>query len=638
MTQRLGKYEIVEEIGKGGFATVYRARDPDLDREVALKVLDPVLMRDPSLVERFRREARAAARLRHPGIVTIHEIGQAEGMLFIAMELLPGPSLKAIVEESAPLPLERAVELLRPLAEALDYAHAQGLIHRDVKPSNAILDAGGHPVLTDFGLVKAAEESGSAAVSLTLSQTGMTLGTPAYMAPEQADPKAQTPVDHRADLYSLGVSAYEMLTGRVPFQGNTPLAVAMGHLLEPPPSPRELNPALPEPMAEALLRMLTKKPEGRYGSAEAFVDALAAGAVVPQPAENVVPKASVPVPAAMATRGADRPREPAPSVVGAPAPAARTVSASPRRTVPLWAWGLVGVAMLVVLGIAVVALLGGGNQPTPGSLVVKETVVVTQEVDKEGLVETTSTPGPTDAPTALPTDTPAPAPTATLTPRASDTTGLTNTMVPTTTPPDRPTGMVTPTNSPLPTPVSTTASAPTSTPATIPSATASLKSKPSPTATSTIAVVASPSLLWPPPGESVQDLVTFEWQWDLALASGQYFDIHIRRYPDKSTEYRGVSLPIKTRQITVNLQNLVDDRVHWNTWVGGPIEQGTEVWWSVALVQWNGDTQQTAKPLSESELRRCVFAGTYTGPECDCSNINCKACTKDNPCCSSCCP
>jgi serine/threonine protein kinase len=283
MTQRLGKYEILEEIGRGGFATVYCARDPDLDREVALKVLDPALMRDPSLVERFRREARAAARLRHPGIVTVYEVGQAGNRLYMAMELLPGPSLKEIVEQEAPLPVERAVALLRPLAEALDYAHAQGLVHRDVKPSNAILSPEGRPVLTDLGLVRAAQESGSAALSLTLSQTGMTLGTPAYMAPEQADPKAQAPVDHRADLYSLGVVAYEILTGQVPFQGDTPLAAAVGHLMEAPPPPRELNPALSESAEGALLKMLAKRPDERFQSAGAFVRALASPVAEAEP-------------------------------------------------------------------------------------------------------------------------------------------------------------------------------------------------------------------------------------------------------------------------------------------------------------------------------------------------------------------
>ncbi len=222
MIQQIGKYEIIEELGQGGFATVYRARDPTLGRDVALKVLDPFLMRDPVLVERFRREARAAARLRHPNIVTLYEIGQEEGALFIAMELLPGPSLKEIIAEEAPLPVDRAVALLRPLAEALDYAHAQGTIHRDIKPSNVILDDWGRPRLTDFGLVKAAEESQSVALTMTLSQSGMTLGTPTYMSPEQADPKRAAPVDSRADLYSLAVVAYEMLTGQVPFRGETP--------------------------------------------------------------------------------------------------------------------------------------------------------------------------------------------------------------------------------------------------------------------------------------------------------------------------------------------------------------------------------------------------------------------------------
>jgi len=401
MSQQLGKYELFQEIGSGGFATVYRARDPDLDREVALKILDPVLMRDADLVERFRREARSAANLRHPNIVRIHDICQPEGRLAIVMELLPGPSLKDVIDHEAPLSPERAVEMLRPLAAALDYAHTRGLVHRDVKPSNAITGPEGTLVLTDFGVVKAAEDSGSQALSLTLSRTGMTLGTPAYMAPEQADAKAQAPVDYRADLYSLGVVAYEMLTGQVPFQGETPLAVAIGHLMEEPPSPRELNPALPEGVEAALLTMLAKKPEERFGNAEAFVGALAeAAAPQPRPAGPVAPQepaASAPAPAPMRF---ERPKAAAPPAAKLPTPALPPASARQRRGVPGWVWGLVGlVALLLLLGLGAVWLaLGGGATPEPA--IVHETVVVTQEAG--------SAPQPTNTVMRPPTDTPQP--------------------------------------------------------------------------------------------------------------------------------------------------------------------------------------------------------------------------------------
>jgi formylglycine-generating enzyme required for sulfatase activity/tRNA A-37 threonylcarbamoyl transferase component Bud32 len=334
MTRHIGKYEIVEEIGRGGFATVYRARDRDLDREVAIKVLDPLLMRDPSLVARFRREARAAARLQHPNIVRIYDISQVEGVLAIVMELLPGPSLAEVIEAAVPLYVERAVELLRPLAEALDYAHAQG-----VKPSNVLLDGQGQPMLTDFGLVKAAEESGSSMVSLTLSQTGMTLGTPAYMAPEQADPDAEQAVDHRADLYSLGVIAYEMLAGGVPFEGKTPLAVAMGHVMKQPPPPRALNPALPESCEAVLLKMLAKDAAARFPDAGTFVEALAgAEPASEEPATTSAPAATakpLPLPPTTPAPRAERPR--------------------PSRRLPRWVWVLLvgGVAVAIVLGLVI---------------------------------------------------------------------------------------------------------------------------------------------------------------------------------------------------------------------------------------------------------------------------------------------
>jgi LysM repeat protein len=243
-------------------------------------------------------------------------------------------------------------------------------------------------------------------VSLTLSQTGMTLGTPAYMAPEQADPQARSPVDCRADLYSLAVVAYQMLTGRVPFQGTTPLTVAMGHLLEPPPPPQDLNPDLPEGVAAALVRGLAKKPEDRFERASALVEAIEAGAV-PAPVEEVAPSPAPPplqepkaIPAEAAIALATR--QP-PQTVPQAAIAARKVRAQ-RRGVPLWAWVVGGLAAVALVVWMVTALGGGGSGPTPGPL----------PTIRETAAEVTNTARPTETPTLWPTNTPWPTNTASL--------------------------------------------------------------------------------------------------------------------------------------------------------------------------------------------------------------------------------
>ena len=211
----LGKYEILEEIGRGGFGTVYKARDTTLDRLVALKVLYPHLTSDPNFVARFQREARAVANLEHPNIVTVYDAGEMEGQLYIAMKYLPGHTLSALLEDRGALSLTHALPILKGVAMALGYAHEQGMVHRDVKPSNIIVEETKKSLqvtLTDFGLVKALEDTQA------LSISGSLWGTPEYMAPEQAEPEqAGGEPDHRSDLYALGIVTYQMLTGQVPF-------------------------------------------------------------------------------------------------------------------------------------------------------------------------------------------------------------------------------------------------------------------------------------------------------------------------------------------------------------------------------------------------------------------------------------
>lgn len=261
----LGKYQILEEIGRGGFATVYRARDPVLGREVALKVLDPLLVRDPSLVERFKHEAQTAAVLQHPNLVTIFDLGEAEGRMYIVAELLSGGDLRQRLAKGR-LPLPDLVTVVEQIGAALDYAHEQGMVHRDVKPSNILFDARGRAKLSDFGIVKAV--SGT-----QITTTGVALGTPEYMAPEQAEGK---PVDGRTDLYALGVMAYEMVTGRVPFTGDTPSVVHYKHVHEPPLSPSAVDPMVPAEVSEVVLKALSKAPSDRYGTAAEFSGALCA--------------------------------------------------------------------------------------------------------------------------------------------------------------------------------------------------------------------------------------------------------------------------------------------------------------------------------------------------------------------------
>jgi len=282
---RIGKYEIVEELGRGGFATVYKARDVELERVVALKVLHPYYAEDKQFVERFRQEARAAARLRHPHIVTVYEAGEAGDQLYIAMEYLPGRALQALLETEGALSLERALPILEQVAEALDHAHAQGMVHRDVKPGNVMVEetaGGARATLTDFGLVKAL------AASTVLTSAGTLLGSLEYMAPEQAEPERAGEVGPAADRYALGVVAYQMLTGRVPFPGNT-TATLYAHEHKPVPPPRSLCSGLSEAVEGALLRVLAKAPAERFPSACAFVAQLREALLAGQQAARLAP-------------------------------------------------------------------------------------------------------------------------------------------------------------------------------------------------------------------------------------------------------------------------------------------------------------------------------------------------------------
>ncbi len=261
---RLGKYELHAEIGRGGMGTVYRGFDPALDRAVAIKVLASHLVWKKEFVERFLREAQASARIKHPHIVTIYDVGEQEGQYYFVMEYLEGRPLNQVIREREQFPPDEALPILRQLATALDYAHSKGLVHRDVKPANVMVDHRGQITLTDFGLVHAAQET-------RLTVTGAMMGTPQYMSPEQV---AGQKVGPPADQYSLAMIAYEMLAGDPPFDDDSTPAILYKQVHEPPPPVRGCCPDLPPMVDDVLSKALEKDPAKRYGSARAFVDAL----------------------------------------------------------------------------------------------------------------------------------------------------------------------------------------------------------------------------------------------------------------------------------------------------------------------------------------------------------------------------
>lgn len=331
-----GKYEIQAEIGRGGMGVVYRGYDVALQRPVAVKVLPASMSFDREFVQRFQREAVLAARLVHPHIVTIHDIGTDGDLHYIVMEYLRGETLDQWLQQYRRMPVEMAMGIVAQIAQALDYAHAQQIIHRDIKPANVMLSSDGRVKLMDFGLVRAVESS-------NLTRSGVIVGTPEYMSPEQA---LGSKIDHRSDVYSLGVVVYKLLSGRGPFERSTPYAITYGHVHEPPPPLRSINPDVSPAVESVILKALAKKPSDRYDSAGEMVRALALAA------------GQIPVEAEAGRRFA----RPASEPLTVAAARSASVPASRPQQIPRLAM-LAGIALAVLAVIAVIMLAQGSDSP-----------------------------------------------------------------------------------------------------------------------------------------------------------------------------------------------------------------------------------------------------------------------------------
>ena len=335
------RYELEALVGSGGMSSVFRARDLQLERSVAIKILHERYIDDPEYVERFRSEARAVARLSHPNIVTVIDRGEDEGRQYIVFEHVDGENLKEYVARSGRLPVRRAVELGLSIADGLAFAHGRGLVHRDVKPQNVLLSREGDVKVTDFGIARSLD------VEHGVTQTGTVLGTGEYLAPEQASGK---PVSPATDVYSLGVVLWELLVGDVPFSGENFVAVALRHVNDPPPPLRKLRPDVSPRLAAAVERALAKDPELRFPSMSALAAELRACLVELDDAAPVDDEAAM----TLITR-------PAPGAP--PAPPRRRAGRRPRRRL---LWGALLALLVAATAFAAVFLVAGAGHRQHG--------------------------------------------------------------------------------------------------------------------------------------------------------------------------------------------------------------------------------------------------------------------------------
>jgi len=343
-----GRYRIIRKLGAGGMADVYLAEDQELGRPVAIKILNDRHAADDSFIERFRREAKNAAGLSHPNIVSIYDRGEAEGTYYIAMEFLDGRSLKELIVGRGPAPIKTAIDYARQILAAVGFAHRHGIVHRDIKPHNVLVGSEGRLKVTDFGIARSGASQ--------MTEVGSIIGTAQYLSPEQA---RGAPVDQTSDLYSVGVVLYEMLTGQVPFTGDTPLEIAMKHLSEVPKPPSELRPEVPHDLDSVVLRALAKDPSERYQGADEM-DADLARVLDGLPVDPETETAATAVLsgsgvlATAPTSVLTKPTVAAPRTVppGAGPPAGYYgYEGPPRRRRPIWPWVL-SILLLLAAGAA----------------------------------------------------------------------------------------------------------------------------------------------------------------------------------------------------------------------------------------------------------------------------------------------
>lgn len=370
--ENVGPYRILEQLGQGGMATVYKAYHPALDRSVAIKALHPAFMEDPTFLARFQREARVVARLEHPGIVPVYDFAEHNGQPYLVMKFIEGETLKARLARGG-IGRTEALRIVEAVCAALAYAHSRGILHRDIKPSNILLAPDGTAFLADFGLARIAQAGES-----TLSSDVM-MGTPHYISPEQA--RGERQLDEGTDLYSLGVVLYELEVGRVPFSADTPFSIVHDHIYTPLPLPRAINPAVPEAVERFLLKALAKERAGRFASAGQMLEAYsaAAGAAVLAPGPPTAERTTASRPsarpgAAPAGRDASRPSGSRPS-------AARPAARRGRRG---WIWALGGLALTCVCIVAFLALADlagdeqGAGQPPPAGQAIPDQAALEQ--------------------------------------------------------------------------------------------------------------------------------------------------------------------------------------------------------------------------------------------------------------------
>jgi serine/threonine protein kinase len=408
--ETLGRYQIIEHLGRGGMAEVYKAYQPRLDRNVAIKVLHTFLAGEENFLARFQREAKAIAMLRHPNIVQVYDFDYDEewDIYYMVMEFIGGPTLKVQLQDLAArkeqMPLDEAVRIAMALGKALDYAHQRGMIHRDIKPGNIMFTDDGQVVLTDFGIARMINLSG-------LTASGAIIGTPSYISPEQAMGR---PGDERSDIYSLAIVFYQLITGDLPFDAETSMGIILKHISEPPPSPRALRPDLPEMVEQVLVRALAKDPAQRYQVVTDFTIDLQRAATGQTITLPPLKEAEI-APSLARTISGPPAQEQTPLPSSTPTP---TPVPAPRQR--RWVgWVVLGMALILLLGMAGVlasrdrlgSLLGSlGFLPTAVGTPTLN-IAATQMAETVAALQATvgaptSTPTPTSVPTATPTPTP----------------------------------------------------------------------------------------------------------------------------------------------------------------------------------------------------------------------------------------